>query len=40
MELQAGLILRHGYVPEKRCANLNRANVAQNFHLKQRISCG
>ena len=35
MELQADLVLRHVCVPQKR-----RANVTQNFHLKQRISCG
>jgi hypothetical protein len=31
--IQAGLVLRHGYVPDKR-----RANRTQNSHLKQCIS--
>ena len=33
--VQAGLVLRHGYVPEKR-----RANRTQNSRLKQCISWG
>lgn len=33
--VQAGLILRQGYIPEKRCAN-----QTQNSHLKQCIPWG
>ena len=36
--LQAGLIFRQGYVPDKRPINRNRANRTQNPHLKQCIS--
>jgi hypothetical protein len=36
--LQAGLILRQRYIPEKSRANQNRKNQTQNCHLKLCIS--
>jgi hypothetical protein len=38
--LHVTLVLRLGYVPEKRRVNRNRANRIQNAHLKQCISWG
>jgi len=38
--LQAAVILWQGYIPEKCCANQNRANRTQYSHTKQSISWG